>query len=253
MVFQNPASAFNPVFTIGDADGLRAGRPTSDCRRRRRQATDPRDVGRCVGLPEADRVLQAYPHQLSGGMLQRAMIASALLCRPRLLIADEPTTALDVTIEAQILRLIRRLQEQRGFSVLFITHDLGGRPVGQRPGRRAVCRPGRGDRRHRGPVRSPPAPLYARPDGGGAPHDVAPQGSARLHPWHRARRRRGAARLRIRRSLPDRDRSLPQSIGPRSGSSRPAISRPATSPNRRRSDDRSRPGREAAARGRRAG
>jgi len=123
MVFQNPASAFNPVFTIGAqmrhvlAAHERLPKTAADARIRETLAE--------VGLPEADRILRAYPHQLSGGMLQRAMIAGALLCRPRLLIADEPTTALDVTIEAQILRLIRRLQESRGFSVLFITHDLG--------------------------------------------------------------------------------------------------------------------------------
>ena len=123
MVFQNPASAFNPVFTIGTqmryalAAHERLPKPEAEAR--------IRDTLGEVGLPEVDRVLRAFPHQLSGGMLQRATIANALLCHPRLLIADEPTTALDVTIEAQILRLIRRLQESRGFSVLFITHDLG--------------------------------------------------------------------------------------------------------------------------------
>jgi oligopeptide/dipeptide ABC transporter ATP-binding protein len=123
MVFQNPASAFNPVFMIGAqmryvlAAHERLPKPEAEQRIRETLAE--------AGLPEVERVLRAYPHQLSGGMLQRAMIASALLCRPQLLIADEPTTALDVTIEAQILRLIRRLQETRGFSVLFITHDLG--------------------------------------------------------------------------------------------------------------------------------
>ena len=123
MVFQNPASAFNPVFTLGAQ--MRYVLAAHERLAKAEASARIRDTLAEVGLPEADRVLRAYPHQLSGGMLQRAMIASALLCRPRLLIADEPTTALDVTIEAQILRLIRRLQETRGFSVLFITHDLG--------------------------------------------------------------------------------------------------------------------------------
>jgi peptide/nickel transport system ATP-binding protein len=123
MVFQNPASAFNPVFTIG---WQMRSVLTAHERLPRAQASERiAETLSVVGLPETRRVLDAYPHQLSGGMLQRAMIATALLCRPRLLIADEPTTALDVTIEAQILRLVRRLQESRGFSVLFITHDLG--------------------------------------------------------------------------------------------------------------------------------
>jgi peptide/nickel transport system ATP-binding protein len=123
MVFQNPATAFNPVFTIGS----QIGRVLGAHERLSKTATQERirSVLRDVGLGDAERVLDAYPHQLSGGMLQRAMIAMALVCRPALLIADEPTTALDVTIAAQILRLLRRLQQDQGFSVLFITHDLG--------------------------------------------------------------------------------------------------------------------------------
>lgn len=123
MVFQSPATAFNPVFTIGSQLRSVLGAHL----RMRRGAADERigEVLQSVGLPEVERVTRAYPHQLSGGMLQRAMIAMALLCRPALLIADEPTTALDVTIEAQILRLVRDLQASQGFSVLFITHDLG--------------------------------------------------------------------------------------------------------------------------------
>jgi len=123
MVFQNPATAFNPVFSIGS----QIRRVLSSHEALDRGEADARiaDVLRDVRLPEPERVLRAYPHQLSGGMLQRAMIAMALVCRPALLIADEPTTALDVTIAAQILRLLRRLQEEQGFSVLFITHDLG--------------------------------------------------------------------------------------------------------------------------------
>lgn len=122
MVFQNPASAFNPVFTLGSQMRMVLG--AHERLGRAQAAARIAESLSDVGLPDADRVLRAYPHQLSGGMLQRAMIATALLCRPALLIADEPTTALDVTIEAQILRLIRRLQEERGFAVLFITHDL---------------------------------------------------------------------------------------------------------------------------------
>jgi peptide/nickel transport system ATP-binding protein len=123
MIFQNPTSAFNPVFTIGAqmSDVLAAhDRERGDAARHRM-----RTVLASVGMPDVDRVMRAYPHQLSGGMLQRAMIATALLCRPRLLIADEPTTALDVTIAAQILALLRRLQREEGFSVMLITHDLG--------------------------------------------------------------------------------------------------------------------------------
>jgi peptide/nickel transport system ATP-binding protein len=123
MIFQNPSTAFNPVFTIGAQmrDVLAAhDREQGDAARER-----IRSVLAAVGMPDVDRVMRAYPHQLSGGMLQRAMIAMALLCRPRLLIADEPTTALDVTIAAQILALLRHLQQEEGFSVLLITHDLG--------------------------------------------------------------------------------------------------------------------------------
>ncbi|MEO8463208.1 MAG: ABC transporter ATP-binding protein [Chloroflexota bacterium] len=123
MVFQNPATALNPVFTI---------RTQIEHVVRRHLELSGRDIRDhvretlvSVGLPETERVLRSYPHQLSGGMLQRAMIAMALSCGPELLIADEPTTALDVTIGAQVLDLLRRLQESRGFSVVFVTHDLG--------------------------------------------------------------------------------------------------------------------------------
>ena len=123
MVFQNPATALNPVFTIGTQIGqvVRTHLGLS-----RGDAHDHvRETLVAVGLPETDRVMGSYPHQLSGGMLQRSMIAMALACGPDLLIADEPTTALDVTIGAQVLRLLRDLQESRGFSVVFVTHDLG--------------------------------------------------------------------------------------------------------------------------------
>ena len=123
MVFQNPATAFNPVFTVGSQ--IRSVLAAHGQLSRADAESRIAEVLHDVGLGETDRVLRSYPHQLSGGMLQRAMIAMALVSRPALLIADEPTTALDVTIAAQILRLLRRLQEEQGFSVLFITHDLG--------------------------------------------------------------------------------------------------------------------------------
>jgi oligopeptide/dipeptide ABC transporter ATP-binding protein len=123
MIFQEPMSSLNPLMTIGDqvAEPLRAHRGLS------RSAALEQAIGllRMVEIPSPRERLRDYPHQFSGGMRQRVMIAIALACEPRLLIADEPTTALDVTIQDQILGLIRRLQQQLGLSVLLITHDLG--------------------------------------------------------------------------------------------------------------------------------
>ena len=123
MVYQEPMSAINPVFTVGGqiVEAILAHKPVS-----RRQAVEKavRLLG-LVGIPDPAGRMGAYPHELSGGMCQRAMIAMALCCEPRLLIADEPTTALDVTIQAQILELIRRLNRELGMAILFITHDLG--------------------------------------------------------------------------------------------------------------------------------
>ena len=123
MVFQDPMTSLNPVFTIGfqitEAIMLHAGvnEPAAEDR-----AAELLDM---VGIPDARNRLEDYPHQFSGGMRQRAMIAMALSCNPQLLIADEPTTALDVTIQAQIVDLVRSLQEQLGMAVMWITHDLG--------------------------------------------------------------------------------------------------------------------------------
>jgi oligopeptide/dipeptide ABC transporter ATP-binding protein len=123
MVFQEPMSSLNPVFTIGSQimEGVRLHRTRS----KREARAIVLDMLRAVGIPNPEQRIAEYPHQLSGGMRQRAMIAMALVCRPGLLIADEPTTALDVTIQAQILALLRRLQRELGMSVLLITHDLG--------------------------------------------------------------------------------------------------------------------------------
>ena len=123
MIFQEPMSALNPVYPVGDqiAEPLRLHRAMG---RARARAEAVRLMGE-VGIPDPERRVRDYPHQLSGGMRQRVMIAMALSCKPSLLIADEPTTALDVTIQAQILELLAELRARRGMAVLLITHDLG--------------------------------------------------------------------------------------------------------------------------------
>jgi oligopeptide/dipeptide ABC transporter ATP-binding protein len=123
MIFQEPMTSLNPVFKVGDQimESLRLHQGLS-----RKDARDKAiDMLRLVGIPIPDQRIDEYPHQLSGGMRQRVMIAIALACDPKLLIADEPTTALDVTIQAQILELLNRLQEELGMSIILITHDLG--------------------------------------------------------------------------------------------------------------------------------
>ena len=122
MIFQEPMTSLNPVFKIGwQLDEALKYHTTLDASGRRERAIE---MLRLVEMPEPERRINEYPHQLSGGMRQRVMIAMALCCEPDILIADEPTTALDVTIQAQILDLIRELQEDAGMSVLLITHDL---------------------------------------------------------------------------------------------------------------------------------
>ncbi len=123
MIFQDPMTSLNPVFTVGEqiAEALRLHRKLS--RKDARRATI--EAMREVAIPDPSRRVDDYPHQLSGGMRQRVMIAMALACNPKLLIADEPTTALDVTIQAQILELLDELRKQRELAVLLITHDLG--------------------------------------------------------------------------------------------------------------------------------
>ena len=123
MIFQDPMSALNPVYTIGnqlvETAGLHLGLYGQAAWDRARASLEE------VGIPAAEERLSAYPHQLSGGLKQRVMIAMALICEPDILIADEPTTALDVTIQAQVLELIRSLQRKKGMALLLITHDMG--------------------------------------------------------------------------------------------------------------------------------
>ena len=123
MIFQEPMSSLNPVYAVGDqiSEALRLHRGMS---RKEARAESVRLLAE-VGIPEPERRVDEYPHQLSGGMRQRVMIAMALSCEPELLIADEPTTALDVTIQAQILELLASLRARHGMAVLLITHDLG--------------------------------------------------------------------------------------------------------------------------------
>ena len=123
MIFQEPMTSLDPVYTIGNqiVEGILCHREVSQ--------TEAREIARemlkRVNMPDPQRILDSYPHQLSGGMRQRAMIAMALACGPSLLIADEPTTALDVTTEAQILELLRDLQSDFGMAIMYITHNLG--------------------------------------------------------------------------------------------------------------------------------
>ena len=123
MVFQEPGLAFDPVYTIGQqmVEAIRAheGVDSATALNRSLQMLER------VQIPQARRRLEAYPHELSGGMRQRAMIALSLVCRPQLLLADEPTTALDATVQIQILLLLRELQKETGMSVIFVTHDIG--------------------------------------------------------------------------------------------------------------------------------
>jgi peptide/nickel transport system ATP-binding protein len=178
MVFQEPMTSLNPVFTVGEqiGEGVRLHLGASRARARERAV----EMLRQVGIPAPGERVDAYPHQLSGGMRQRVMLAMALSCDPALLIADEPTTALDVTIQAQILDLLKRLQAERRMAVMLITHDLGvvaescdavvvmyaGRVVERAPVRELFARPAHPYTA--GLLRSIPSAQVAAGEGGAA-------------------------------------------------------------------------------------
>ncbi len=123
MIFQDPMSSLNPVYRCGDQviEAITLHQPMSHAEARKKCI----ELFNQVKIPDAEQRVDSYPHELSGGMRQRVMIAMALACEPKLLIADEPTTALDVTVQAQILELLKELQEKNNMAILFITHDLG--------------------------------------------------------------------------------------------------------------------------------
>ncbi|MDO4295789.1 MAG: ABC transporter ATP-binding protein [bacterium] len=123
MIFQEPMTALNPVYTVGRQvrEAILLHKNVSKAEAKERVL----EIFRKVGIPEPEKRYNAYPHQLSGGLRQRVMIGMAMVCEPKLLIADEPTTALDVTIEAQILQLMKRLRDEHGTSILLITHNMG--------------------------------------------------------------------------------------------------------------------------------
>lgn len=123
MIFQEPALALDPVYTIGQQISEAVIR--HEGKSRREATARALEMLEVVRIPSAKRRLEAYPHEMSGGMRQRAMIALALACRPKILLADEPTTALDATVQIQILLLLRELQREFGMSVIFVTHDIG--------------------------------------------------------------------------------------------------------------------------------
>lgn len=123
MIFQEPMTSLNPVFTVGYQ--IMENLLTHSTASKEEAWNKSVEMIKLVNIPRAEEIMNAYPHELSGGMRQRIMIAMALICHPRLLIADEPTTALDVTIQAQILDLMRKLKGEFGMSIMLITHDLG--------------------------------------------------------------------------------------------------------------------------------
>jgi oligopeptide transport system ATP-binding protein len=174
MIFQEPMTSLNPVYTIGEQiiEALRFHDTVSARAARARAA----EMLALLGIPDPTARLDSYPHELSGGMRQRAMIGMALACRPALLIADEPTTALDVTVQAQILDLLRRLQRELGMAMIFVTHNLGVAGVHRGQCAGDVRRPVRRGRAARSCVRLAAPALHHGPVARGAAARARPHG-----------------------------------------------------------------------------
>ena len=198
MIFQDPMTSLNPYLRVSEQviEPLLIHESIS----RKEALGRALAMMEAVGINDAARRIRFYPHEFSGGMRQRVMIAMALVTRPELLIADEPTTALDVTVQAQILDLIRREQRELGMAVIFVTHDLGVVAGPVRPGAGDVRGPGHGDGRH---AHALPRPAHPYTRGAPAVHPrPAAQGGGALHdPGLPARRLEADRRLRLRAAL----------------------------------------------------
>ncbi len=226
LIFQDPLTTLNPVFPVGEQirESLRIHNVVSAARRRGRRdfwaaaARRPKkerviQVMEDVGIPSPMERGKAYPHQFSGGMQQRAIIAIALSCEPRLLLADEPTTALDVTIQAQIMDLLNKINRERGTSIILVTHNLGLVAEFCQTSHRHVCRLGDGTGYHRRGDRRSQAPLHGGTAALLAPH-FGKAGKDPPYPRPRARPGQPAARLSLFASLRAGHAQMPGGPGP---------------------------------------